>query len=226
MLGGPRGDRVTAVDDKRNAAKVIEVFADVVCPFTHVGLKRLVAYRNEMGRDDVVLEVHAWPLELVNGEAVPRDLLVEEVAELRAGVAPELFAGFDPTLFPMTSLPALALAARAYRAGLRRGEQVSLALRDALFEHGRNIADPDELAAIAEAYEIDPPADSDGAAVISDLERGRARAVIGSPHFFVDDGGFFCPALDIERVGGDLRIAIDPTGFAAFAEECFGPQKG
>ena len=216
---------MTAVDDKRNVAKVIEVFADVVCPFTHVGLKRLVAYRNEMGRDDVVLEVHAWPLELVNGELLPRDLLAEEVAELRADVAPELFAGFDPTLFPMTSLPALALAACAYRAGLRRGEQVSLALRDALFEHGRNIADPNELAAIADSYEIDPPADSDVAAVMADLERGRARRVIGSPHFFVDDGGFFCPALDIERVGRNLRIANDATSFAAFAEKCFGPQK-
>jgi len=125
----------------------------------------------------------------------------------------------------MTSLPALALAASAYRAGLRRGEQVSLALRDALLEHGRNIADPDELAAIAESYEIDPPAGSGADTVVADLERGRARAVIGSPHFFIDDGGFFCPALDIERVGGNLRIAIDPTSFAAFAKECFGPQK-
>ena len=98
-------------------------------------------------------------------------------------------------------------------------------MRDALFEHGRNIADPDELAAIAESYEIDPPADSDAVAVIADLERGRARAVIGSPHFFVDDAGFFCPALDIERVGENLRIAIDPTSFAAFAEMCFDPQK-
>ena len=118
-----------AVDDERDAAKVIEVFADVVCPFTHVGLKRLVAYRKKRGRDDVVLEVHAWPLELVNGELVPRDLLVEEVAELRAGVAPELFAGFDPTLFPMTSLPAFALAARAVpsRPPARRASEPRLA---------------------------------------------------------------------------------------------------
>jgi len=86
-----------ARDHRRSAMTVIEVFADVLCPFTHVGLKRLIAYRDEMGRDDVVLEVHAWPLELVNGELLPRDLLVEEIAELRARVAPELFAGFDPT---------------------------------------------------------------------------------------------------------------------------------
>jgi predicted DsbA family dithiol-disulfide isomerase len=212
------------VDDTRRPMKVIEVFADVVCPFTHVGLKRLTAYRNEVGRDDVVFEVHAWPLELVNGELVPRELLVEEVAELRAGVAPELFAGFDPTLFPMTSLHALALAARAYRVSLRRGEHVSLALRDALFEHGRNISDPDELAAIASSCEIEASVDIDEAAVIADLQRGRARAVIGSPHFFIEDDGFFCPTLDIERVGTDLRIAMDPTSFTAFVEKCFGPE--
>src|SRR3954464_13451066 len=45
----------------------IEVFADVACPFTHVGLCRLVARRRE-SNSDAVLWVRAWPLELVNGE--------------------------------------------------------------------------------------------------------------------------------------------------------------
>ena len=49
----------------------LEVFADVCCPFTHVGLRRIVRRRAELGRDDVVLVVRAWPLELVNG--VPLD---------------------------------------------------------------------------------------------------------------------------------------------------------
>jgi hypothetical protein len=46
---------------------IIEVFADAGCPFTHVGLRRLVEHRDHAGRDDVVLRVRAWPLELVNG---------------------------------------------------------------------------------------------------------------------------------------------------------------
>jgi len=45
---------------------VIEVFADVACPFTHVGLKSFVARRAGLGRDDVILRVRAWPLEIVN----------------------------------------------------------------------------------------------------------------------------------------------------------------
>ena len=81
-------------------ARLIEVFADVVCPFTHVGLRRLAAYREQMHREDVAIRVRAWPLELVNKERVPRQLLVEEVAELRQTVAPDLFTAFNPELFP------------------------------------------------------------------------------------------------------------------------------
>ena len=49
----------------------LEVWADVTCPFTHVGLHRLVDERDRQGRDDLHLRVRAWPLELVNG--VPMD---------------------------------------------------------------------------------------------------------------------------------------------------------
>jgi len=57
-------------------------------------------------------------------------------------VAPDLFAGFDPERFPMSSLPALALGAAAYKSDLQHGERVNLALREALFEEGRDLTDP------------------------------------------------------------------------------------
>jgi len=95
--------------DSLESVQLIEVFADVVCPFTHVGLRRLFALRQQMHRGDVAIRVRAWPLELVNGERVPRELLVEEVTDLRHTVAPDLFTAFNPDLFPMTSLPALAV---------------------------------------------------------------------------------------------------------------------
>ena len=201
--------------------RTIEVFADVVCPFTHVGLKRLTHYRDEIGRDDVGLTVRAWPLELVNGERLSRELLSEEIHELRATVAPDLFAGFDPDLFPMTSLPALALANRAYRSSMRQGELVGLALRDALFEQGRDVSDPSELARIAEGFGLSEPDGSDEAAVRADLDAGRERGVVGSPHFFVGETGFFCPTLSIERVDGQMEITFDPEGFEAFIDRCF-----
>ena len=63
--------------------KTIEVFADISCPFTHVGLRRLVEERARLGRDDVVLHVRAWPLELVNGAPITGDFVGTEIDALR-----------------------------------------------------------------------------------------------------------------------------------------------
>jgi predicted DsbA family dithiol-disulfide isomerase len=201
--------------------RVLEVFADVWCPFTHVGLRRLVEQRAQLGRDDVVVWVRAWPLELVNGEPLSADLVAEEIQALREAVAPDLFAGFNPERFPSTSLPALTLAASAYRRDDRTGEQVSLALRTALFEDGRDIADPAELAAIAHAIELEPPGANAEQAIHDDWQEGRRRGVVGSPHFFVDHHGFFCPTLAINRVGDHLRITRDRERFEAFMATVF-----
>ena len=171
---------------------MIEVFADVVCPFTHVGLRRLVDRRDELG-SSAVLRVRAWPLELVNGEPLAADVVAEEVEELRDQVAPDLFRGFDPSQFPASSLPAMTLADAAYRRSARLGERVSLALRHALFEEGRDIGSAGVLADIAGSHDLAPPDGVDRAVIAADLEEGRRRGVEGSPHFFVDDVGFFCP---------------------------------
>jgi predicted DsbA family dithiol-disulfide isomerase len=199
----------------------VEVYADIVCPFTHVGLRRLFALRDEMGRRDVVIRVRAWPLEIVNGEPLGRALLQEEIDELKSSVARDLFLGFDPSLFPMSSLPALALVERAYRHDLRTGEELSTELRDALFEHGADLRRSEVLASIADPYGIDPADESDDAAVLADHAAGRERGVVGSPHFFVHGRGFFCPTLEIERVDGHLNISFDDEGFIAFIRTCF-----
>ena len=201
-------------------ARLIEVFADVVCPFTHVGLRRLAAYREQTHREDVAIRVRAWPLELVNGEQVPQALLIEEVAELRQTVAPDLFTAFNPELFPMSSLPALALGAAAYGIDLQSGERVTLALRDALFEEGRDLTDAAELRRIGRMSALDDIRAGE-ADVQTDYAEGRARGVIGSPHFFVDGEGFFCPTLAIERVDGDLSVSFDAEGFEEFMDRCF-----
>ncbi len=168
-----------------------------------------------------LLVVRAWPLELVNGKPLDADFVGEEVDALRASVAPELFRGFDRARFPSSGLPALGLAARAQRAGPLVAERCSLALRHALFEEGRDIGDAAELARIADECGIDGARGQDHAAVLADLALGRSLGVIGSPHFFVDGEGFFCPSLDIERIDGRLAIRIDATGFDALADRCF-----
>jgi predicted DsbA family dithiol-disulfide isomerase len=203
--------------------RVIEVFADTLCPFTHVGLRRITAERDRRGRADVVLRCRAWPLESVNGAALEPAVVAEEVAALRASVTPELFAGFDPARFARSSLPALSLAAAAYRVGLGPGERVSLAVRTALFEEGRDVEDPAVLAAIAGSAGIDfDTAADDGAAVRADWQEGRERGVLGSPHFFVDGAGLFCPTLVIAHGDDGFTVELDRPAFEDFVHRCFG----
>lgn len=200
---------------------VIEVFADVGCPFTHVGLQRFVERRAELGRDDLVLHVRAWPLEIVNGKPLDPAFIAEEVGEIRAQVAPDLFEGFDEASFPATSIPALSLAASAYQQDLALGERISLLLRDLLFEQGVDIADPTLLGNLAEEHDIN--ADLDADSVHADHAAGVARGVTGSPHFFTPGGGFFCPALDVSRdTAGHLVITTDPDRFGRFVDSCLG----
>ncbi len=198
---------------------MIEVFAELVCPFTHVGLRRLVERRAAAGRTVPVLHVRAWPLELVNGEPLAGDFVAEEVAALREMVAPDLFGGFDAARFPSTSLPALTLVAAAYRRDVQLGEHVSLRLRDALFEEGADIGALDVLAEIATANGLDVPEVGDRDAIMADLDEGRRRGVDGSPHFFLGSEGFFCPSLEITRVAGHLQVAFDAARFEQFARQ-------
>lgn len=199
---------------------VIEVFADVGCPFTHVGLRRLVEQRVARGALDVVVHARAWPLELVNGAPLDPHLIAEEVDELRAQVAPDLFTGFVSDRFPDSTLPALELAAAAYARSATQGERVSLALRDVLFEQGRDIASPEVLAEVAHAVGMEPTIDGGHPRVLADWAEGRDRGVIGSPHFFLGEEGFFCPSLAITRIDGRLQITSDPDAFDAFLQRC------
>jgi predicted DsbA family dithiol-disulfide isomerase len=213
----------TGGDAESGSLSVLEVFADVWCPFTHVGLRRLIEERDHLGRPDIVVRVRAWPLELVNGRPLSARLVTEEIDALRETVAPDDFQGFDPGRFPVSTLPALALAASAYRRNDGLGERVSLALRAALFEEGRDISDPAELAAVAQAVGMSGP-DSDADEVVRlDWQEGRRRGVVGSPHFFAGGRGFFCPSLSVRRVGEQFRITLDPEGYAGFVRAVFAP---
>jgi predicted DsbA family dithiol-disulfide isomerase len=200
----------------------IEVFADVCCPFTHVGLRRLVERRAQLGRDQPRLRIRAWPLELVNGHPLDPALIAHEIAELRAQVAPDLFVGFDAGAFPATSMPALALVSAAYRRDLATGEAVSLALRDALFEHGRDIADRAVLAEIAAGNGVGEPDDDDRERPVDDWHEGQRRGVVGSPYFFVATGPVFCPTLEITKVDGRLHITTDADAVESFMVAALG----
>ncbi len=198
----------------------VEVYADIVCPFAYVGLTRLIERRHQLGRDDVRLRIRSWPLELVNGEPVDAHSIGEEIDEIKPQVAPDLFAGFNPEQFPASTLPALALTADAYEIGDSTGEAVAMQLRQLVFEHGRNVADPAVLAEVARRNGVTTRGDD--AVVRNEWADGRSRGVLGSPQFFVDGESLFCPVLDIRRVDEALVVKVDEQAFEAFVTLCFG----
>ncbi len=182
--------------------RTVEVFADVLCPFTHAGLHTLIDRRRERGLTEPRLRIRAWPLELINGKPLDPHHIGAEIVALRGSVRPDLFAGFSEASFPSTSMAAFAVTAAADRTGDPvLIEDVGMALRDAVFEQGLDIGRPEVVEPIAARFGLQPLNDDETlAAVRADWDEGRARGVVGSPHFFTDDGGdWFCPSLAISR---------------------------
>jgi predicted DsbA family dithiol-disulfide isomerase len=176
--------------------KTVEVYADITCPFTHVGLKQVVRHIDEL-ETPVDVIVRAWPLEWVNGSPLDVDAVKVKAAALTEQLGVDDFAGLRADHWPSSTIPALNLAASAYASVPRLGLVVSLELRAALFEHGIDVGDPDVLAFIAANHGLPVPSSEASEAVTHDYDQGRARGVQGSPHFFIGDDGFFCPALDL-----------------------------
>ena len=200
---------------------VIEVFADIWCPFAHVGLRTIDEQRARTGRTDVEIWVRAWPLELVNGGPLDPSVTWEHASELREQVAPNVFSHLDLNRFPSSTLDALSLANRAYRTDLQVGERVSFALRDALFEYGRDISDRATLEYLARDLGVVMPDESDRVGVLADWHEGQRRGVLGSPHFFCGDDDVFCPSLDVTKdpVKG-VSIVKDTSRLTEFLARC------
>ena len=204
--------------------RTVEVFADILCPFTHVGLHTLIDRRAERGLDEPHLRIRAWPLELINGKPLDPDHIDAEITALRGSVRPDLFKGFSVEAFPKTSMTAFALTAAADRTGdAVLSETVGMALRDAVFEHGLDIGQPEVVAEIAARFGLDPlDADTTESAVRADWDEGRARGVIGSPHFFTGEASWFCPGLAISRDNVGNFVVAWKQGSETFVDSVFG----
>ena len=201
---------------------VLEVFADVVCPFAHVGLRLAKERRDEVGMTGQSMWIRAWPLELVNGKPQDPTAVALHISELRKQIDPKLFAGFRPSAFPASTLPALSLAAQAYRQDPAVGEAASLALRYALFEEGRDPSNADVLRQISEQVGLEDMQFGDHRLVLQEWHEGQRRGVEGSPHFFCKGMNSFCPSLDISRdEQGHSRIRLDRARLDRFLDACF-----
>lgn len=197
-------------------ALTVEVFADITCPFTHVGLKQVVRHVAEM-ESPIDVVVRAWPLEWVNGAPLDVAAVVVKAGALTEQLGVDDFSGLRADRWPSSTIPALNLAASAYERDPATGLAVSVELRSALFEHGVDIADPDALALIAAAHHLPVPVDAPTDAVERDYREGQDRGVQGSPHFFVGNDAFFCPALDLGHdADGHLTARFDSAMLADF----------
>ncbi len=192
--------------------RTLEVFADVTCPFTHVGL-HVVTSRLAEFAEPVAVVVRAWPLEWVNGEPLDSDGVAAKIDALTAQLDLELFTGFRADRWPTTSIAALNLADNAYAVDADLGLVVSLQLRDLLFEQGQDIADPAVLAELAKAHGLTPPKTDPVDGVRADFDEGRSRGVRGSPDFWIDGDDFFCPTLELGHDDSDsLKAQFDASG--------------
>lgn len=199
----------------------VEVFADVLCPFAHAAI-HLVLDRRPDDADGHRLHVRAWPLEIINGGPTDPGLIAHEVDQLRDTVVPTLFTGFDRDRLTKSALPALAVAAAAYRKGPAVGEAVSLELRRRLWEHGEDVSDPAVLAEISGQHDV-RVADDDRASIERDLTDGETRRVKGSPHFFAGGLSVFCPPFTVSTDDGDeIEITPEPERFDEFTAAAFG----
>jgi predicted DsbA family dithiol-disulfide isomerase len=197
-------------------SSTVEVFADITCPFTHVGLKRVVEHVAEMRRPAAV-RVRAWPLEWVNGKGLAVDAVEAKARALTEQLGVDDFHGLRHDRWPATTIPALNLAASGYERDADTGLAVSLAVRAALFEEGFDVSDPSVLAAIADRHDLAAPGHEAAAAVRYDYDLGRRRGVTGSPHFWVGHDDFFCPSLDLGHdADGRLVAHFDAAGLARF----------
>jgi predicted DsbA family dithiol-disulfide isomerase len=203
----------------------VEVFADILCPFTHVGLRTLIDRRSRLGLTEPRLRIRAWPLELINGKPLDAHHIEAETSALRASVRPDLFAGFSVDAFPTTSMPAFALTAAADRTGdPALIEEVGIALRNAVFEEGLDLGRPEVVEPLADRFGLKPlDAEATSAAVRADWDEGRTRGVTGSPHFFTGDGGsWFCPSLAISRDDVGNFVVAWKQDAEAFVDRVFG----
>lgn len=197
---------------------VLEVFADIWCPFAYVGL-RVVRTRRDLHSPATAIRVRAWPLELVDGVPMDPAATAQHVEDLKDQLGLALFRGFDPERFPTTTLPALALVAAAERAG--GGEEASFRVRDALWEEGRDIGDEGVVAALAREFGV-TVTEADRATVLDDWSEGQQRGVQGSPHLFCGTRNEFCPGLSVGHDdAGQLQISPDPQRLEAFLEGCW-----
>ena len=197
----------------------IQLWSDLLCPFAHVAVHRLRRARERLGLP-VLLDHHAFPLELFNGPHPRRGTDTEAVGV--GQVAPE--AGFRvwtaaDDLYPHTVLLAAEAVLAAKAQSPAAAEALDAALRRAFWVESRSIGHRqvilDVAADLAGSGDGGGAVGLDVAALAAALDDGRHRrdltadfavartdAIAGSPTLRLPDGTSTTnPGMDVHWEG-------------------------
>jgi predicted DsbA family dithiol-disulfide isomerase len=177
----------------------VTIWSDIHCPWAGAIVHRLRSARDEHGLD-VLLDPRPWPLELVNSQGTPHDIVTTEIAVL-AQHEPSMYAAYRNDSWPSTFMPAFELVAAARRVhGDKGAEDVDYALRRAFLRRGIDVSvQPGLRAALELAVKAGATVDVETvlsvwgsepvrADVLADYERSKLLPIQGSPQVFLPDG--------------------------------------
>lgn len=166
----------------------------------------------------VRVRVRPFPLELLGGEAAPRDILEQEwwLAALQEPQAP--FARYPGDDWPITTVPAFEAVWAAARQGETAAEQLDLRIRRAFFSEGRNIGRRDVLVELARDLVLDAQAFERAfahpdahAAVVAEAREGRQRfQVRRTPTLMLGDGMHLPASIALPTIQRRKIVAVAP----------------
>lgn len=191
----------------------IVIFSDLICPFAHVAVHRIYTERSRLGlEDEVRLDHHAFPIELLNGVPGTRhgsDSEIPPVGALEPDAGWQLWQGPDYH-YPNSVLLAFEAVQAAKQQGLRASESLDRSLRHAFWAESATIQifatiidvarSTDSVDAERLASDIVSGVGRD--AVWADFETARSDLVQMSPHLFLPDGtNLTNPGLELHWQG-------------------------
>jgi predicted DsbA family dithiol-disulfide isomerase len=216
-----------------NQRLIIDVVADIVCPWCYVGVKSYLAARETLNDDfDIVTRFRPYqldpntPADGVDRHAYYRQKFPdpEQLAAGREAIRENArLAGFsfDPSAPPRlpNTLKAHQLIRLAHFTG--RQEQATLAIYRAFWDELKDIGDNATLVAIAGVVGIDDGlaaaalgSEEDAAMVEAEAESFRNAGVAGVPTFIVNERTGFSGGMPPDTLAAALRRAADMTSGA------------
>jgi predicted DsbA family dithiol-disulfide isomerase len=172
------------------------------------------------------LRIRPFPLELIDGESAPRDILDQEwwLAAIQEPAA--TFAPYRGDDWPVTTLPAFEAAWCAALQGEEALTTYDLQVRHAFFAQGRNIGRWDVLREIAEETGLDRQRfDQDVAsgqarpAVVEEARLGREQyRVRGTPTLMLADGTKVRHPIAYPRM--DDRVVVGVPALPCCGDGC------